>query len=350
MKRKKESSKASLGSIAKAAGVSRVAASYALRNRPGVSAATRKRILGIAKKLGYVPDARITSWMAQVRGAKAKDLLPIAWLNTSWATDLWTKYKYYSPYLEGAQERSRQLGYRLEPIWTQQPGMTMRRVSQILYQRGIEGVIVTVPAKHIHLQWQHLACVALGNALLAPNHHRVTNDSHFNLTLALKMLRREGYRRIGICLPEEMDCFPYRIYRAIAYHVYATVPAPERIPPLFYSIMEGRDSSKPFAAWVRRYEPEVIVGGTSYMTDWLQALGLRVPRDIGLVHLWLDEDALDWAGIHSNKREIGATAAEQVISMVQNHRFGIPVSPLLTLVRGSWQTGKTLRPSRAQSA
>jgi len=339
--KKAKSSKVSLGEVAQAAGVSKMAASYALRNRPGVGPATRKRVLAIARRMGYAPDARVTSWMTRVQGATAKELLPIAWLNTTWDKDAWTKFKYLSPYMSGAQERCRQLGYRLEEIWTQQPGMTMRRISQILDQRGIEGVIVTYPVKHIHLQWDHLACVALAGDLLAPHLHRVTNDSHFNLTLALKMLRRHGYRRIGICLPEEVDRFPYRIYRSIAYHVFATVPVSERIPPLFYSITKG-EIAKTFTTWVRRYRPEVIVCGTSHLLSWVRALGLRVPEDVGVVHLWLDEDALDWAGIHSNKREIGATAAEQVISMVQNHRFGVPASPLVTLVRGDWQLGKTL--------
>jgi hypothetical protein len=46
-------------------------------------------------------------------------------------------------YLQGARERCRQLGYRLEEIWANEPDMTMRRLSQILYQRSIEGVVVT---------------------------------------------------------------------------------------------------------------------------------------------------------------------------------------------------------------
>ena len=121
----------------------------ALRNSPGVSSQTRKRILKISQKLGYVPDARIHSWMAQVREAKEKDLLPITWLNTIPTTPSWNQHKFLSPYLEGAKERAKQLGYKIEEFWTHQPGMKMSTISRILYQRGIEGVILTYPAKTV---------------------------------------------------------------------------------------------------------------------------------------------------------------------------------------------------------
>lgn len=42
-----------MADIARHAGVSRIAVSYALNNRPGVSRATRERIVGIARELGY---------------------------------------------------------------------------------------------------------------------------------------------------------------------------------------------------------------------------------------------------------------------------------------------------------
>ena len=80
--------------------------------------------------------------------------------------------------------------------------MTMKRVSQILYQRGIEGAIVTHPARHLRLNWNHLAAVSLEGALLAPRLHRVMSDMFFNLLLALKMVKRSGYRRIGICVDQ----------------------------------------------------------------------------------------------------------------------------------------------------
>src|SRR5687767_4493184 len=53
--------------IARLAGVSRVAVSYALNGRPGVSAQVRERILSIAREVGFSPNAQALA----LRGAAA---------------------------------------------------------------------------------------------------------------------------------------------------------------------------------------------------------------------------------------------------------------------------------------
>jgi LacI family transcriptional regulator len=343
---KRKSKIPSLGDVARQAGISRTAAGYALQNRPGVSAETRQRVVQIAQELGYMPDARMTAWMSRVRENKTKDLIPIAWLNTTPEKNAWGKYKFHTPFLEGAKERCLQLGYQLDEIWTRQPGMTMRRTAQILYQRGIEGVIVTYPARHLQLDWNHLAVIALGGALLAPRLHRVMADDNFNLLLALKMLKRFGYRRIGICLQHFVDSLSQHVFRSIAHDFLSTIPKSDQVPPLFY-VQEDVVWEKQLATWLRRYRPDAIIGYDSKLLTWIQATGARVPEDVGIVNLAIDDDILDWAGIYSHRYRIGRTAVEQVVSLIQNRQFGVPDSPFTLLIPGEWRPGRTLlTPSR----
>src|SRR6478752_4906449 len=47
-----------INDVASAAGVSKGAVSFALNNRPGISPATRQRILEVARELGWTPSSR----------------------------------------------------------------------------------------------------------------------------------------------------------------------------------------------------------------------------------------------------------------------------------------------------
>lgn len=338
---------ASLNEVARAAGISNMAASLALRNRPGVSEATRRRVHQIAGRLGYVPDARIATWMAGIRAAKTKDLLPIVWLNNHAEKDAWRKYKFLSPYMEGARSRALQLGYRLEEIWSREPGVTGRHISRILYQRGIEGVIATPFVNHFfHFDWNHIACVCIGLFWVAPHFHRITPDYYFNLMLALKLLRRAGYRRIGICLDESIDHFGNHAIYAAAHRFHSTIPKSDRVPPLFLVTQkndaEMQSIKKQMFAWMRRHKPDVIVGHDSRQVEWVEEAGYRVPDEVGIVHLATEDDVSDWAGICSNKRVMGACAVDLVVSLMRNHEFGLPKTAMETLICGSWHAGRTL--------
>ena len=247
----------SLGDIAEAAGVSKAAVGYALQNKPGVGQATRQRILEIARRLGYIPDARLASFMTSVRKTREKGTLPIAWLNTHSMEDAWQTYKFLSPYFEGASERCSELGFRLEPIWVTKPGFTISRLSRSLYQRGIEGVIVTHPARHMRLRWEHLAGVSLEGALLAPALDRVMVDTNFNLLLAWKTLKRMGYKRIGICLAEEVDRFSHHMIRSTIQYLYRTTSPRERVRPLVHSHHSSEQIRRvEVRQWVRTERPK----------------------------------------------------------------------------------------------
>ena len=220
-----------------------------------------------------------------------------------------------------------------------------RTASQIVYQRGIEGVIITHPAHHFRLNWNSLAAVALEGSFLAPRLHRVMSDLFFNLLLALKMVRRFGYRRIGICLDQYVDRNSYHACRAAALHFHATVPKAERVTPLFYTWEQPFDPAKPgriIKLWLQKERPDVIVGHSGNLVDWTEAAGFRVPHDIGVVHIATDDDVADWAGISSHRAKIGAAAVEWVVSLLQNRRFGVPETAMNTMVRGVWHGGRTL--------
>ena len=342
---KNPSSKASLGDVAKAAGVSKATASMVLRNCVGPSEKTRAMVFKVAKDLAYAPDPRIGALMSRVHNAGTKDLVPLAWLDNNWEKGAWETYKFLTPYLEGARARAQELGYRIDTIWAREPGMSMRRISKIIYQRGIEGVIVTPGVKHVRLEWEKLASVALGSSLLAPALHRVMADVTFNLLLTLKMLKRHGYVRIGICMDRLVGRGSYDAVLAASHYFHATLPKEEIIPILIYARGRGttaNDNQQSIARWLKEQKPDVVVGHDNALVKTVTASGFRVPEQVGVVHIATDDDVKDWAGIDSKRRETGAFAAEWVISLVQNRRFGVPGTAITTMIRGAWHNGRTL--------
>jgi LacI family transcriptional regulator len=347
-----------LGDIATAAGVSRMTVSYALRNHPKISAATRQRVQRIARELCYAPDAEMHLAMRQIQKAKVKELLPIAWINNDPEPDLWQRYAYLTPFRKGAEARGRELGYKLEDIWARAPGMTLRRISSILFHRGIQGVILAPSLlnsiEHFRLDWKHFACVSFEKSVMAPRVHRITPDYLYNMTLALRMARRLGYRRIGVLLSTHFVRRSHHSYGAAVSDFHNRVPEAERIPPLFFSLgAAGRsDPRKAIAAsqWLETHRPDVLICQHSAVPDWLQSLGYRVPEDIGVLHLAIDGDVEDWAGIWQKKNEIGGETVELLVSLMQRHRHGLPETPHDTVIPGCWKFGWTLRDLRLAKA
>jgi len=345
MKKQNSTNKVSLGNIAKALNLSKATVCNVLRGHRGPSEKTRDRVLKAAQKMSYVPDAHLNTLMAQIQAAKTRDPLPIVWLNTHPEKNFWRKYAFSAPYLEGASARARQLGYYLEEMWCHESGLTNRRLAQIIYQRGIEAVIVAGEAKHLRLNWDQLACVSIGSNLMLPRLDRVEVDTFHNILLALKTIKRFGYRRIGTCFSEHFNHVTNYSAQAAFYHFQTTIPKSNRVSPLIYLGESGSARSigiRQIADWLRQHEPDVIVCNTNSMWDFVKNAGYRVPEEVGIVHLSTDGDVNDWAGIHSNKRESGATAVERVVFLQQNHQFGIPALSKDIIIRGTWHNGRTL--------
>ena len=74
-----------LDEVARAAKVAKATVSYALRQHPKIPAATRDRILRIATDLGYRPNPRVSSLMAQVRQGDSLargERIAFVWMHT----------------------------------------------------------------------------------------------------------------------------------------------------------------------------------------------------------------------------------------------------------------------------
>ena len=77
--------------------------------------------------------------------------------------------------------------------------------------------------------------------------------------------------------------------------------------------------------------------------EWIEALGLRVPRDLGLIQLERRRGSENWAGMDQHNDLTGEAAVDMLVGMLHNNEIGRPAFPRATLISGSWSPGATVR-------
>jgi DNA-binding LacI/PurR family transcriptional regulator len=329
--------------IAEKANVSRMAVSLALRGSPKVSQKTTKRIRAIAEELGYRPNPLVSALMTQLRLARPSPrTTTIAYVTAFPTRDGWKKSAQLQQYFEGAQRRSQALGYELEEWWLREAGMTQHRVGEILYARGIHGVLVApLPAADtpVHFDWSKFSAATIGYSFAEAAIHRASNDPFHSVRLALRELMQLGYRRIGLALTREEDAqVEHRWSAGVLVH-QAEMAAEHRVPIL---LSEGALAG-PFVEWFRKHRPDAVLSHSSECVAMLAAIGIRVPKDAGFAQLALSMNDTDVAGVDEKYPLVGAAAIDLVDTQLRRNELGVPHDRRTVLIGGTWVHGSTLR-------
>jgi LacI family transcriptional regulator len=264
---------------------------------------------------------------------------------TAWPTrDGWRSAENHRRFHFGARARARELGYDLEEFWLCEPGMTPRRMTNILRARGIQGLVLqSLPVSdgHLSLGWENFACVTKGLTLTQPLLHRVVSSHYEDMQLVIGHLIPRGYNRIGLVLGEAL-CHRVNNAWLAAFLVYQNTLAPfHRLPPL---ILREEPSFDLFARWIRESRPDVILFSDQPVQDWIRQLGMHVPEDIGFVNLNWSSSLAPMAGLDSEVEALGAAAIDLLVGQLGAHEFGIPRLEKIVTVKGRWVPGTTIRP------
>jgi len=328
--------------LARIAGVSPMTVSLALRGHHSIPAETRERIVALAAEHGYRPDPALAALNAyRVENASHSFQGVLAWLSFFPSRQIDPNC---NGYFQGAQARAERLGYRLEPFWIQEPGLTAERASSILRSRGVRGLIVgPLPTAQgeIELEWQHFSAVALGYSLTRPRLHVVMNHQYRNMKQTVHHLYDLGYRRIGLAMPTDNDIRVDHNYLGAFHIAQLELLAPEqRCAPLLLPDF-NRGS---FFEWFRRERPDAVVVAahcSASVREWMREEGLAVPDDVGLaVPNILFNDPIV-SGIDEDHFMIGGISVDTVVGMIHRNETGIPEKPLSILSEGIWFPGRT---------
>ncbi|OAM91269.1 hypothetical protein AW736_04165 [Termitidicoccus mucosus] len=306
--------------------------SRALRDDDSIPANTRERIKKIAEKLGYRPDPMVSQLMARLRVSRTVGTMPIAWLTAHPAENTWRGLPTSGEIYTGARARAEQLGYRLEAFWLRAPGMTGRRMSDILYSRGIRGIVIPpLPAGGgtIDLAWERFACATCGYSLRQPVLHRACSHQFHAARIAWDNFAKLGKRRIGLAFSVAWD-------RQLDGHLLAgflreqhDATASRRVPPLVAPAL----TREVFMRWFRQHRPDAILGAPQ-ARDWLRDAGAAEKCALALINI--EDGDGTFRGVNHHLRELGESAVDLVAVQLSSNQSGIPAVPKVVLVECSW--------------
>lgn len=332
-----------LQSLARLAGVSPSTVSRALRGHPLLNPATIARIRAIAARVGYRANPLISDVMRRVRHrGQLRGLGTLAYLTFHDAPDAWRDNATYRAFHAGATRRAAELGFRLETHWARQPHLSTRRLTEILRARGIAGVIVgprPSPLAGTFLEWSHFSAAVVGMPLHQLSLHRAGSFHTRNIELVLTALAARGYRRPGLALLDVQAHTTDPGWLAGWSFYQQSLPPARRVPLLVLPTLVER----PFAAWWRRHQPDVVIGLEDDFVSWLRRLGQDVPADVGFARLSRPAAGRAPAGLHQFPEEIGAASVDLVTTQIFTGTLGVPANPRTLLIAGEWRDGWTAR-------
>ena len=338
--------------LANHAGVSKNTVSLALRHDPQIPSATRERVERAARELGYVRNPVVAQLMAELRkthsGSRRRTL---ALLNANLDPQAFTRHPTIPAYVAGCRRRATMHGYALDEFWLHDPALHGEQLNRVLRARGIAGLAVVglmkenrLPARFA-VTWPRHAVVVTGVRTREPTLSFACVDHHALVLEAMERVRALGYRRPALVLERSIDRLVDGRFSAGFWFAGEILPEADRLPA-FLDVERARTDPALFQSWFRTRRPDVVFTLHTVVREWLSAIGLEAPRDIGLVQLERRRGCEEWSGLEQHNDLTGEAAVDMLVSMLHHQEPSMTAFPRATLVGASWADGKTTRDRR----
>lgn len=330
--------------IARALGLSQSTVSIALKGDTRVAKKTRDAIKKKAEELGYVPDPNLFALSLYRSQSKTEKIVAgMAWVTNFSYKEGWGVNRMSQAYRSGAAEQAKKLGYQLYDFWLGDPEVSPQRFRQILLARGIRGLIFPPQARFhtkIDFDFTDFAAVTLGYTLRDPALHMVSNHQLRSVRLAYRSLQDLGYKKIGFAMSSLVDGRVAGSFSGGFLSINPTLDGEGFVAPFMYEEFNFES----FAKWFEKWKPDAILASgdcSQELNEWAKDKGLVVGRDLALAELNLMTFDGSIAGVSQRSELIGKAAASKVDSLLSHFEYGIPETPLRTLVEGVWVDGAT---------
>ena len=275
--------------IAKKAGVSKTAVSFALNDKPGISNETKEKILNIVREYGYMPKSLVKSNGVSL---EYKTILLLSCSRTEITSVDFSTKPFYAELIRGIEKRVNESGYDL---WLKNINIDenfKKEISTLLSSKSISGILLVATDMHCEdvkfIQQLNKNIVVLDSYFEALDIDCVLMDNFQGAYCAAEYLIKLGHRSIGYIqsvdriynfemrkkgfeLALQKECLSLD-----SDNVYSVVPAIDSVADDIKDVFNVRDDKITALFAENDY---IAIGAIKY----LQGKGINVPEDISII-------------------------------------------------------------------
>lgn len=327
-----------LSEIAEKAGVHKSTVSLALRGDPRIKSETRELVARVAEELGHRPDTNLSHLMSYLRSDKSTaENESVAYLRFEEQDSVnMDTIPFFRDFRLGVQDEIERLGYSFDEFYLRDYGSNFRRLSDVLYNRGIKGLIVSPTSERSEIEdfdWNRFASITLGFRLQTPLLHRVVCDQVEIIRLALKELIKLGYKRPLLAYPAGRDVHVENRW-STSFNGYVNY---------FDALQQGFEhrgnADETFLDCLTTFKPDCIIGLNYSYAQFLLDQGFTMPQDYGFVLLDKGDGPQTVTGIDQQPHYLGQLAAQQLSGFIDRNELGLPEHPFSLMTHPHWQAG-----------
>lgn len=337
-----------LADIAAKAGVHVTTVSLALRDHPSIPPTTRARIRAVAKELNYQRDPLLDALnFHRARQTQQTRSVNSAFVVHAGTTRLFSGNHYQPLVYAGAKAAAEARGHTLDIFVVGHGHLAPARLNTILSARGITGVLLStfeIDIEQLDLAWDQFCAVKIECLHLSPHLDAVSNDQLQVARLAMRHLRKLGYRRIGLATAREDQTRLAESFGMGVLIEQSSLPEAECVPPLIFGLAEVPMLPRIVPEWMHANQVDVVISNWNELFDTFATAGIRLPDDVAFASLDIPPSLPHVGGVVQNHRLVGQRAMEQLAIMTDAYQRGVPQAQTVTYIPGYWQDGVTAPP------
>lgn len=338
-----------MSDIAKIVGCSKNTVSLALRNSPLISIKTKRKIVAVSKRLGYVRNDAFSRFMSEIKLSGLKRYREtIALVNANENPSAFKNHPTIPKYVEGIRRAAQREGFAINEFWLYDPGLSARSFERILKTRNIRGGIITGLMNEKHLPkkfgeiWNKFCFVITGVRTYGPTLNFTIADHFLIAYQATMQALRHGYNRPALVLDREIDELIEGRFTGGFLRAQLSMPQSDKIEP-FFDVKQSCKDRSIFRRWFFKNKPNALICLYNSARLWVEELGFKVPDDIALIQLERRENEPEWAGLDQRNDLAGEAAVGKLSQLLYSSNSDSSKREITaTLVSPEWVESSTI--------